>query len=55
MKNIEIWCNENEIQTNKNKSGVMIIRGNCNVAKIDGYPNVNQYEYLGMLIDKKYK
>ena len=55
MKIIEVWCNNNGIATKKNKSGILVVRGNINSSNIEGYPVVDQYKYLGMLIDGNLK
>lgn len=53
---IEEWSNRNLITVNKEKSGIIIIRSDRRtrvVGNIDtcGYPIVQEYKYLGVLID----
>ena len=52
IKNIDKWCNNNGISVNKKKSGIMIIKGKKEFSEFGGYPIIEQYKYLGVLIDK---
>ncbi len=49
---LEMWCELNDIELNKLKSGIMIINDNKGLAKdnIKGIPVVNKYKYLGVLL-----
>lgn len=58
IKNLENWATRNEMSINKNKSGIMYIRKKDNDymksrekdQKIQGYPIVDEYKFLGINI-----
>jgi len=50
---IEKWTKNNGIMVNKNKSGIMVIKGTETNSKIEGYPVIKEYKYLGITINNK--
>jgi hypothetical protein len=54
MQTIKEWADENEIEINKKKSGIMIINDDGkDPSDIKGYPVVSEYKYLGVMLDSK--
>ena len=53
IKRIDKWSKENDINVNRKKSGIFVIRGEEQNDNVEGYPILNEYKYLGILIDKK--
>ena len=53
MNILEKWSNLNGIKLNKNKIGIIIIKGIEEVTEIKGYPVITEYKYLGIMIDNK--
>ena len=59
IKNTEDWCEENDMKINKKKSGIIFLEiGKSNrinkkykKLKIDNYPIIDKYKYLGTIID----
>ena len=56
IKAIDKWSRENEVEINKRKSGIMIIRQDRRTKEekqkeIQGYPIVTHYKYLGVELD----
>ena len=54
---IENWSNQNGIEINRAKSGIMCLRADRRTpnpieAEHRDYPYVSQYKYLGIIIDK---
>ena len=52
---LEKWTEINGIKVNKNKSGIMLIKGIEEDVEIEGYPVISEYKYLGIMIDNKLK
>jgi len=52
---LEKWSELNGIKVNKNKSGIMVIKGKEEDVEIEGYPVITEYKYLGITIDNKLK
>ncbi|MFM7851446.1 MAG: RNA-directed DNA polymerase, partial [Flammeovirgaceae bacterium] len=53
-KTLEYWANENKIEINKKKSGILIVNDDsADPNSIEGYSVVNEYKYLGILLDNK--
>ena len=52
---LEKWSELNGIKVNKNKSGIMLIKGKEEDVEIEGYPVITEYKYLGITIDNKLK
>ena len=52
---IDKWSTLNKIKVNKLKSGIMILKynDNTNENNIEEYPIINEYKYLGILINDK--
>ena len=50
---IDKWSKENGINVNRKKSGIFVIRGEEHKDNVEGYPILNEYKYLGILINKK--
>ena len=51
---IDGWTKLNGINVNKKKSGIMILKNKIETNdKIDGYPIINKYKYLGIMINDK--
>ena len=50
---IDKWPKENGINVNRKKSGIFVIRGEEQKDNVEGYPIINEYKYLGILINKK--
>ena len=50
---LEKWSKLNGIKVNKNKSGIMVIKGIEEEIEIEGYPVITEYKYLGIMIDNK--
>jgi hypothetical protein len=52
---IDKWSTLNKINVNKLKSGIMVLKNNNNTNEnnIEEYPIINEYKYLGILIDDK--
>jgi hypothetical protein len=51
---LQNWCDNNKIEINHKKSGILIVNGDsddCNT--IFNYPVVNEYKYLGILLNSK--
>jgi hypothetical protein len=57
IKVIEDWCNKNDIELNKKKSGIIVLNNHeeLKAIVIEGIPVVKSYKYLGVLIDDKLK
>ena len=54
LKIIDKWTELNDIKVNKSKSGIMILKNNIEENdNIDGYPIINEYKYLGIIINDK--
>ena len=54
LKIIDKWTELNDIKVNKSKSGIMILKNNIEKNdNIDGYPIINEYKYLGIIINDK--
>jgi len=53
IKRIDLWSKENGINVNRKKSGIFVLKGEEQNDNIEGYPILNEYKYLGILIDKK--
>ena len=53
IKRIDLWSKENGINVNRKKSGIFVVKGEEKKDNIEGYPIINEYKYLGILIDKK--
>ena len=54
LKIIDNWTKLNGINVNKKKSGIMILKNKIeNNDNIDGYPIINKYKYLGIIINDK--
>ena len=54
LKIIDNWTKLNGINVNKKKSGIMILKNKIeNNDNIDGYPIINKYKYLGIMINDK--
>ena len=53
IKRIDLWSRENGINVNRKKSGIFVVKGEEQYDNIEGYPILNEYKYLGILIDKK--
>ena len=53
IKVIEDWCKLDDIELNKKKSGILILNDNgLNTLKsVSGIPVVDEYKYLGVLLD----
>ena len=52
LKIIDKWTELNDIKVNKSKSGIMILKNNIEKNdNIDGYPIINEYKYLGIIIN----
>ena len=52
FKILEKWSEINGIKVNKNKSGIMLIKGIEEETEIEGYPVIKEYKYL-VFIDLK--
>ena len=52
---IEKWCKANDIELNKNKSGIVIINDQGNRRPVSGIPIVEDYRYLGVLLNNSMK
>ena len=51
---IDKWTQLNKINVNKLKSGIMILNNyKIEEDNIEGYPIINEYKYLGILINFK--
>ena len=50
---LEKWSKLNDIKVNKNKSGIMLIKGMEEDVVIEGYPIITEYKYLSIMIDNK--
>ena len=48
---LEKWSKINGIKVNKNKSGIMLIKGIEEDVEIEGYLVITEYKYLGIMID----
>jgi len=55
IKIIDKWTELNKINVNKLKSGIMILNNYKDIEEdnIEGYPIINEYKYLGILINDK--
>ena len=53
IKRIDKWSIENGINVNRKKSGIFVIRGEEENDNVEGYPILNEYKYLGILMNKK--
>ena len=52
MKVVENWAKNNDMNINKKKSGILIIKGlNNKIDNINEYPIKNTYKYLGITIN----
>ena len=50
---LEKWSEINGIKVNKIKSGIKLIKGIEADVEIEGYPVIEEYKYLGIMIDNK--
>ena len=53
IKRIDLWSKENGINVNRKKRGIFVLKGEEQNDNIERYPILNEYKYLGILIDKK--
>ena len=53
IKRIDLWSRENGINVNRKKSGIFIVKGEEQKDNVEGYPILNEYKYLGILMNKK--
>jgi hypothetical protein len=54
IKHLTKWSEENKIQINRKKSGILIINDDSvDGNMIEGFPVVGEYNYLGIVIDSK--
>ena len=52
MKIIENWAENNDMNINKKKCGILVVKGlNNKIDNIYGYPIKNTYKYLGITIN----
>ena len=56
MDKIEQWATQNRCEINQNKTKILEINNkNSNEEQFGQYQIVEEYKYLGMIIDKKLK
>ena len=53
IKRNDLQSRENGININRKKSGIFVIKGEEQNDNIEGYPILNEYKYLSILIVKK--
>ena len=53
IKRIDLWSRENGINVNRKKSGIFVVKGEEQKDNVEGYPILNEYKYLVILMNKK--
>ena len=53
MNAVENWCKYNKIELDKNKSGILVIKGKTKRKEINGISIVDTYKYLVINLSAK--